>query len=67
MIDPLFMLLLIVYIKILFKWGGRWDSNPRSPEPQSGALNQLGHAHRDIITEIQGGSQSNNGLNSEQQ
>ena len=19
-------------------WGGRWDSNPRSPEPQSGAL-----------------------------
>ena len=22
----------------LFVWGGRWDSNPRSPEPQSGAL-----------------------------
>ena len=21
-----------------FKWGGRWDSNPRQPEPQSGAL-----------------------------
>ena len=21
-----------------FRWGGRWDSNPRSPEPQSGAL-----------------------------
>jgi hypothetical protein len=20
------------------QWGGRWDSNPRSPEPQSGAL-----------------------------
>ena len=20
------------------KWGGRWDSNPRHPEPQSGAL-----------------------------
>ena len=20
------------------KWGGRWDSNPRQPEPQSGAL-----------------------------
>ena len=20
------------------KWGGRWDSNPRPPEPQSGAL-----------------------------
>ena len=19
-------------------WGGRWDSNPRQPEPQSGAL-----------------------------
>ena len=22
----------------LFKWGGRWDSNPRSPVPQTGAL-----------------------------
>ena len=22
----------------MFKWGGRWDSNPRQPEPQSGAL-----------------------------
>ena len=21
-----------------FLWGGRWDSNPRHPEPQSGAL-----------------------------
>ena len=21
----------------LFEWGGRWDSNPRHPEPQSGA------------------------------
>ena len=20
------------------KWGARWDSNPRQPEPQSGAL-----------------------------
>ncbi len=23
---------------ILYKWGGRWDSNPRSPVPQTGAL-----------------------------
>ena len=23
---------------IKFKWGGRWDSNPRSPVPQTGAL-----------------------------
>ena len=23
---------------VVFVWGGRWDSNPRSPEPQSGAL-----------------------------
>ena len=22
----------------VFVWGGRWDSNPRHPEPQSGAL-----------------------------
>ena len=22
----------------LYKWGGRWDSNPRSPVPQTGAL-----------------------------
>ncbi len=21
-----------------YKWGGRWDSNPRSPVPQTGAL-----------------------------
>ena len=26
------------------KWGGRWDSNPRQPEPQSGAL-PLNYAH----------------------
>ena len=23
---------------IYFRWGGRWDSNPRSPVPQTGAL-----------------------------
>ena len=23
---------------VLFLWGGRWDSNPRSPVPQTGAL-----------------------------
>tara|TARA_Y100000590_G_scaffold377964_1_gene444588 strand:- start:148 stop:339 length:192 start_codon:yes stop_codon:yes gene_type:complete len=56
----------VVETKCVLKWGGRWDSNPRSPEPQSGALNQLGHAHHDIITEIQGDSQSNNRLNTEQ-
>ena len=22
----------------LYKWGGRWDSNPRPPVPQTGAL-----------------------------
>ena len=26
-------------------WGGRWDSNPRSPEPQSGALTGLSYIH----------------------
>ena len=26
---------------LLFSWGGRWDSNPRMPEPQSGALGLL--------------------------
>ena len=24
--------------RILVEWGGRWDSNPRRPDPQSGAL-----------------------------
>lgn len=23
---------------VAFKWGGRWGSNPRMPEPQSGVL-----------------------------
>ena len=23
---------------LIYKWGGRWDSNPRSPVPQTGAL-----------------------------
>ena len=27
--------------QVLFLWGGRWDSNPRMPEPQSGALGLL--------------------------
>ena len=41
----------MVFIHNLLKliWGGRWDSNPRSPEPQSGALNQLGHAHHVLL------------------
>ncbi len=29
----------------LFIWGGRWDSNPRSSEPQSDALTKLRYAH----------------------
>ena len=27
-----------VFAKAFFMWGGRWDSNPRSPVPQTGAL-----------------------------
>ncbi len=29
----------------LFIWGGGWDSNPRSSEPQSDALGQLRYIH----------------------
>ncbi len=31
--------------RLLFVWGGRWDSNPRSSEPQSDALTKLRYAH----------------------
>ena len=30
---------------LFFVWGGRWDSNPRSSEPQSDALTKLRYAH----------------------
>ena len=33
------------YGRINFKWGGGWDSNPRSSEPQSDALGQLRYIH----------------------
>ena len=29
-------------------WGGRWDSNPRQPEPQSGAL-PLNYTHHKMV------------------
>ena len=33
------------YGRTNFKWGGGWDSNPRSSEPQSDALGQLRYIH----------------------
>ena len=35
-----------VYMPAVFSWGGRWDSNPRSPVPQTGALGQLSYIHQ---------------------
>ena len=31
--------------RLLFMWGGRWDSNPRSSVPQTDALGQLRYTH----------------------
>ncbi len=39
--------------ELAFKWGGRWDLNPRQPESQSGALpTELRPPCRDIYSGI---------------
>ena len=32
-----------------YMWGGGWELNPRSSEPQSDALGQLRYAHRIMV------------------
>lgn len=39
------------------KWGGRWDSNPRQPVPQTGVL-PLNYAHRGVTSVANLGAQS---------